>query len=154
MKNELTLATLIPYEDLDPRFAKTEYVVEATFAEKYFLWELHSSESLLQKNYKISDLYTPVKWQSDVRGRLLAIGKISINDDKRGIDILRYIDVLFTWHTINEHVIMFYETVSAIQDSLLVDKWLELYCNPKDKNGRRRYTDASNFHSCIAYCIT
>jgi hypothetical protein len=117
---------------MDPRFAHTEYVVEATSAEKYFLWELHAGKNT---------------WEQGSSGLVIEIGKLGGPlQEKRPIVICCW------WERINGMNVLFWEATSQLVDYRMIEEWFKQNCYPYEHgSGRAAKTDAMNFHSCLYY---
>jgi len=110
---------------IDPRFAKTMYLVEATNFEKMSLWERWHEE---------------IKWEEDSSGILLQVGEIGD----------RPVCTCMSWVKINGHYVLFHESTSEIVDYKQVREWFKKHCDPKlGKSDRTAKTDAMNFSHCI-----
>jgi hypothetical protein len=110
---------------VDPRYAVTAFVVEATDFEQLTLWQ---------------QWHETVTWQQDNPGWLETVGH----------NAGRPVCISVSWNVINGRHVMFYEATSQVVDHELVDAWLVANCNPKWDNGTRRaHTNAMNFGHCI-----
>jgi hypothetical protein len=117
---------------MDPRFALTEYVVEANSFEKFALWKEHSNSH---------------EWKQDAFGLMIQIGEIGGRlQEKRPICISCY------WSCINGMNVLFYYACSQLVDYRMVEEWFKKNCYPYEaKSKRAAKCDADNFHSCLHY---
>lgn len=113
----------------DPRFALTEFVIEATDFECHSLWREH--------NYR-PDNDDKMSWTGDGSGTMITVGRL--NDMPVNISI--------QWAMVNGMLMMFYWACSQVVDYKMVESWLKENCNPMHGN-RRAHTDAQNFHVAI-----
>jgi hypothetical protein len=111
----------------DPRFAETEFVVEATSYEQLCLWrETHESWP----------------WEQDHRGIGLTIGHVGEFP----------VCLSLSWVRVGGRLILFWTAVSRITDYAMADEWFQDHCNPRwDRRRRRAFTDAMNFHHVLAH---
>lgn len=118
--------------DLDPRFLTTEYVVEATDAEKFFLWQLNRDK---------------VEWEQGTSGTIIHIGyNGGVMQAKRPINISCY------WDRINGMNVLFWYACSQLVDHKMIDDWFDANAYYVEaKSGRAARCDAMNFNHCISY---
>lgn len=118
--------------EIDPRFAATEYVVEADSFGKYALWVMNSKDNV---------------WEQDASGVWFQIGELGGTLQKK-----RPVCIECFWARINGMTVMFYHSSSQVVDHEMIEKWLEKNCYPYNANSKRRaHCDALNFHHCIQY---
>ena len=126
---EVATGELVEYEH-DPRFMKTEFVVEANSYERHSLW----------KEYYFDKEADRVSWEQDNSGFWMKLGELS------GMPVCYE----FFWSTVDGLLVLFYAPTSVVDDRRMVDAFLEKYCNPKwDKGIRRANTNAMNFHHVL-----
>ena len=117
--------------ELDVAYRRdTIFMVEATHYEKLCLWEKHSSQSLTPRFPTRT-----VTWES-LHGMTYTIGQLR----------KRPICVSISWQRINNHIVMFYEPISALVDWKVIKAWLA-----KEFPHVKQQCDAMNFHSCLMY---
>jgi len=75
------------------------------------------------------------EWVQDNMG--LSINIANIGDSP--------IMVSFSWVTINNVLVMFYEATSRVVHHGVIEDWIEKWCNPFQSDGRRAHSDAMNF---------
>lgn len=114
---------------------ETEYVVEATSAETFFLWERHAADHKM-----FETPYPKCKWEQLPTGYAETIGTV------KGHPVC----VCCMWNRIDGHLVMFYEVTSRMVDHDMVEKWLEKKCNPQWQ-GCRAYCDANNFGHVLQF---
>jgi hypothetical protein len=107
-------------------FAETKFVVEATDFEQYCLWEKHHEQ---------------VKWEQVSPGMWETIGYFGKMP----------VCVSCSWVRINGHIVLFYEAVSMVTHSEMVERWVEKMTKstPTWGGGRQAHTNAMNFHHCL-----
>jgi len=126
-------------KDIDPRFAKTMFVVEADGYAMNGLWKEFSIEGKqFGSRGQYEKDFTRLNWIQDNPGKLYEIGTC---DD-------RPVCVSFFWNRLNGHYVLFYSGSSQVVDHKMIEDWLYKYCCPKYDNGRIAMTDAMNFHIC------
>ncbi len=122
-------------EELDKRFAQTEYVIEATSFEMITLWRENDERITKSPRYHLT-------WKEENPGCFVRVGYFLGSP----------INVAFFWSILNGHRVMFYETTSHISSGPIIAEWLDLHCNPYDQYECQCRTNAMNFGSCIQYC--
>ena len=111
--------------EIDPRFAKTVFCVEANSFETLELWDYWKDK---------------VKWEDEGDGVMYQTGEI----DNRPIC------TTMSWSKIDGQYVLFYDNTSQVVDNVQVEKWFKAHCNPTwDKGTRRAFTDSMNFYHCI-----
>lgn len=118
--------------DIDPRFALTEYVVNADDFAQYALWCMNGKSN---------------EWEQDNSGTWFQIGEV-------GGPLQKKMPVCMEahWARINGMYVLFYHACSQVVDHRMVDAWLEKNCFPYEaKSKRRAHCDAQNFHHCLQY---
>lgn len=111
---------------VDPRFAKTMFLIEANSYERMCLW---------RENHQ------RVRWEENMSGICLQIGKFGDMP----------ICVSLVWATINGRLVCFYDAVSEVAHSQMIEDWLATQCDAKWDNGTRRaHCDAMNFGHCLS----
>lgn len=117
----------------DPRFAATEFVVEADDFSRRALWAENEN----------GDARRLLDWEDDPRGLALVLGEVA------GMPV----NVSFAWARLGRRLVLFYDAVSLVADRGMVDRWLLKHCNPKwDGGTRRAHCGAMNFHLCRQHC--
>ena len=135
----LAQGVILPYHNPDPRFAKTEFVVQASHCERQGLWERFATEGA----WGLPTLHERrIRWVQDMSGCIVVVGAIWD----------RPVDISCTWARLNGHLVLFCDCCSQLVDYNLIEHWLERYCNPSYEHGRRAHTNAINFHFCLDYC--
>lgn len=109
---------------VDPRFAMTAYVVQATSYEQLCLWK---------------DWHRHVSWVQDNPGWGKNVGYVG------GLPCV----ISVSWIIINGCYVMFYTDESQVVDHRMIERWLKENCNPQAE-GRRAHCDAMNFGHCMA----
>ncbi len=109
----------------DPRFTETEFVVDATSAEAFLLWE------------RWSDVYR-VPWTDESRGMHTQIGTVDG----------RPICVSVSWAFIATKRVAFVDGVSQLVDYRMVDNWQRATFPCLAKHGR--HSDVTNFGHVIS----
>lgn len=121
---------------------KVVYIVEATSAEQSFLWNQFAKEGEQFWTSKFSR--SRVDWQQDNCGWLPTIGTF----------VRRPVTLQLTFATINGHNVLFYYSPSQMVDHVLINRWLRQQMPQiftESDGGRKRATDADNFHLCVHY---
>jgi len=113
--------------DLDLRFEDCEFIVEATFCEKFFLWK---------------EWHAAVPWEEDNMGLNTKLGVL----DSRPL----MLTVFFV--KINGHRVAFYESGSQLVDHKLMYDFFEKNFQVSYDGGRWAHCDAMNFSHCI-HCV-
>lgn len=109
----------------DPRLKSTDFVVEATNAEHFFLWR---------------EFHDRTEWKEGHLGYMETIGHV------QG----RPVCICLTWDVIDGMNVMFVDATSQLVDWEMVERWLDRHCNPKwDNSTRQARTDAMNFHHVL-----
>lgn len=125
--------------ELQQRFSKTIFVVEATSAEQFFLWQERSDTSdCMSKTYD----RLKVRWEELSEGCWTQIGKIG----------KRPVCISLSWARIEGQLVLFWRMTSEVTDLSLAEKYLNKMMDPFPMwdNGRRRAeTDAMNFHLAV-----
>lgn len=136
----LAQGVLLPYHNPDPRFAKTEFVVQASDCERQGLWERFATEGA----WGLPTLHERrIRWVQDPHGIMITVGAIWN----------RPVNISCLWASLNGHQVLFCDGCSQLIAHDLIGEWLECYCNPPGwHHGRRAYTNAMNFHLCLDYC--
>jgi hypothetical protein len=117
----------------DPRFAATEFVVEADDFSRRALWA--ENETL--------DTGRSLHWEDDPAGLAIVLGEVA------GLPV----NVSFVWARLDGHLVLFYSAVSLVTHRGIVERWLLRHCHPKwDGGTRSAHCDALNFHLCREYC--
>lgn len=129
--------------DIDPRFAETVFMVEATHNETHNLWAQWSKEGKeFCTHGRFQDIYRRLDWEQDNPGYLYTVGWV----DKRPVC------VSFVWNRIKGHLVCFYEPTSQIVDHELVEKYInKIFKGTWDNGSRRAHCDAMNFGHCIQH---
>ena len=115
----------------ESRLNKTLFVVEATSAEEYFIWQEWANNSL----YPVVKPEQRVNWEQ-LNGWIITIGEL----DNRPVVMS------VTFNRINGYLVMFWYMCSQVTDSVMAEKWLD---ENFDGGTRRARTDALNFSHCI-----
>jgi len=139
-KPERKVKIVFEYPDAseEPRFAKTQFVVEAASYEKHVLWSQHSHQGSL--NSSIGKL-PKFEWVQDHQGRMIKVGELGG----------RPVIVTFFWFTIDGVLVAFWEATSQVVDHKMIEEWLEANCAPRYDNGHRlAHCDAFNFSHCLS----
>lgn len=113
---------LIEPTNLDPRFAQTEFVVEADGFATLALWRENHME---------------LDWQQDPMGIWLQVGELA------GLPVA----ISCSWSRIGGRLVMFWEPTSMVFHHQLVEDWFDRYCSPRTADGRPARTNAMNFHN-------
>lgn len=118
---------------VDPRFASTEFLVEATTFEYMTLWQANDQKEPAAK----------FRWLQDDFGRMVTVGTIC------GLPV----NISVRWEIINGHRILFWETVSRLVDIQMIEEWFDANCSPRwDHDRRLARTSALNFHLTLEVC--
>lgn len=117
---------------MDARFALTEYVVEATSDEQFFLWQLESNKC---------------KWEQGSSGVAIEVGKHGGPlQEKRPVIISCF------WNRINGMDVLFWYACSQLVDYRMIEEWFKQNCYPYESDtGKPAKCDARNFHACLRY---
>ena len=110
-------------------FEDVFFLVEATDAERFFLW-------------KENDESKRVSWEDIMRGYSIQIGTL----DKRPVMVTIFYAML------NGKKIMFYEGTSQVVDHKMIELWIQHFSlnNIRWDNGTRwAHCNAMNFHHCL-----
>ena len=122
-------------DETDPRFKETKFVIEATDAERHFLWADNDRARRANESYA-------VKWEEISMGLWIQIGEL----DKRPICLT------FTWARLDGILVMFWDCCSQVADHAMIDRWLAQNCTPAPYDRTRpASTNATNFHHCIHF---
>jgi hypothetical protein len=117
---------------MDARFTLTEYVVEATSTEQYYLWK---------------DASPNCKWEQGMSGLAIEVGKLGGPLQEK-----RPIVITCQWNRINGMDVLFWEATSRLVDYRMIEEWFKQNCYPYEhSSGKAAKCDAMNFHSCIRY---
>jgi hypothetical protein len=117
----------------DPRFAATEFAVEANDFEILALWRDNEARRLQS-----------IQWEQDQQGHILTLGWFGSEP----------VQIQCFWCRLNGHLVLFWNIVSPVHDHRMAERWLEKHCAPRYDNGTRlAHTDAMNFHACRSYCL-
>jgi hypothetical protein len=137
--DSLAQGVLVPCHNPDPRFAETEFVVQASDCERQDLWERFA----IAVGWGLPTLHERrIRWVQDVSGLMVFVGAVWS----------RPVNISCAWAWLNGHVVLFYDACSQLVDYSLIEQWLMRYCNPSYEHGRRAHTNAMNFHLCLDYC--
>lgn len=119
--------------DIESLFEDVVFMVEATLAEQHYLW-------LTSFEHDIG--YGKVKsWEQEMAGHTCVIGEFG------GMPI----NVCFFYNKIEGRRVCFWEVVSMVNHSDMVEKWMA----PRtahmrwDAGSRPAHTNAMNFHHCL-----
>jgi hypothetical protein len=115
----------------DERFARTQYVVEATSYEYMCLWRENRN-----------DFPESMPWDEDGLGKSVFIGTVG------GHPVI----LECRWATINGRLIMFWNSPSMVTHFGIISGWLKMYCNPFTSDNREARCNAMNFHQCLDFC--
>lgn len=102
-------------KDLDPRFAKTVYSVEADSYAQHMLWQEFSKEAFDINLSSYKDKITPIIWKQDNPGRIYTVGYIK----KRPINISCF------WNILNSQYVLFWEACSQLVDYKMIEEFFE-----------------------------
>jgi len=123
-------------DDIESLFKDVVFMVEATHFEQHMLWLTYFEEA------EAVGYGQPVQtWEQEMAGHTCIIGEFA------GMPI----NLCFYYAKINGRRVCFWECVSMVQHSDMIEKWME----PRTKhirwdNGYRPgHTNASNFHHCL-----
>lgn len=115
---------------IDPRFADTVFVIEATSCEQQMLWEANDKTKRL-------------KWEPDSGGLFETIGEVAG----------RPICIFVFWAKLNGHRVAFWDATSQLVDYVMIETWWAKTCAPRYDGGHRlAATNATNFHHAI-HCV-
>lgn len=113
--------------DLDPRFKRTQFVIEATAYEQQLLWEQH--------RYRL-------KWREQSGGALVIVGWL----DSYPICFSAHWVALGT----DQQLVLFWHATSKLVDYDLIDAWFGTYCTPPVwDHDRPAFVNAQEFHLCL-----
>jgi hypothetical protein len=116
--------------EFDPRFHDTTFVVNATSFERLRLW---------------SDHHADYEWKEDSQGWGLGVGEF------HGFPVV--ISIVFA--KLRGKRILFWEAVSRVVDTEMIENWFEANCCPRwDGGTRRARTNAMNFHHVLDHVRT
>lgn len=118
--------------EMDPRFAETRFVVEATAIERKYLYD--NWRNLIDWRQQHSDLDLTICENRIQRGN---------------IEVLAPLVIRFHWDLLHGSQVMFYYPTSAYFDFVLIDNWLLDNCNPLIGNLARAFCSASSFDRCV-----
>ncbi len=129
----------------DPRLAEACFFVEANDFERLCLYRDHSDIEHGYQRWEPPERDGPrVKWEQDNFGFWMQIGEVGDWP----------VNVCFHFVRINGLLVAFYEGISRVVDSVMIEEWLRVHYTPKyDKGHRLAYTNAMNFHLCLHHCI-
>lgn len=120
--------------------SKAEFFVEADSFARLELWSRFSEEGG-RFTMHVPE-YPRVKWEQDSVSFSVTVGwhgKYPVN-------------VVFTGAWLNGKLVVFYDAVSQVTDSQMVEDWIKARANPRWDNGTRPvFTDAMNFHHCLQH---
>ena len=125
---------------IDPRFARTMFVVEADSFSRHMLW-LHESKEARDAGYgPAKPGHPPQVWEQDSGGIYVEVGMFG----KMPICIDCF------WTKIDGQLVLFYDACSMVTHARIVDDWLKANCNPTWDGGKRpARCNAMNFHHCL-----
>jgi hypothetical protein len=124
--------------DFDRRIADTVFAVEATHFEQHMLWYTHCG--MREMEGTPTPGYRQVSWEQVNPGCTEVIGTL----DGRPVNLCAF------WNRIEGRLVMFYEVVSQVSDSVVLDAWIEKKFAGKTWDGGRPVRcDAQNFALCI-----
>jgi hypothetical protein len=126
-------------EKIDPRFAETEFVVEATSFEKLTLWSQHSTHGSIDCVASWGKPYPRFEWVQDNPGADIVVGQIYDED----------VRITVFWDIIGGMRVAFWNPCSNMFDRRMAKRWLEANCSPKWDGSRLAHTNAMNFHHVI-----
>lgn len=112
---------------MDPRFAQTQFLIEADSFARLQYFKDHRHE---------------VEWVHEPLILYIKVGELA------GEPVI----IQCQWAVLNGIRIMFYSAASKIVDHNQIDLWLEKHCNPTWHNGTERaHCNSMNFHHCMLY---
>ncbi len=120
-------------DDIESLFKDVVFMVEATHCEQHYLWltSFHTDVG-----------YGKVKsWEQEMAGHTCIIGEFGEMP----------INVCFFYAKIEGRRVCFYEVVSMVTHSDMVEKWMEPRTRHMkwDSGTRPAHCDAMNFHHCL-----
>jgi len=124
--------------DIDPRFAETKFVVEATGCEQLNLWSQYSHHGSLD-HIPPFDPTRRYEWVQDNLGASVEVGKF--NGEPVRITVF--------WMIIEDMRVAFWNPCSNVIDRRMIDRWLMQHCAPTWGGGRLAHTNAMNFHHVL-----
>jgi hypothetical protein len=112
--------------ELDPRFAETVFLIQATDFERHKLWEEDGKAT---------------GWEQDAAGLLLRMGELDG----------RPVNVSLVWARLRGCLVLFWTPVSQVVDYAQIEAWFARHCKPPlwDQGRRLAETDAANFHMAL-----
>lgn len=114
---------------------ETRFVVNATSDEVQMLWEKFSTETIHKTPLSV------YRWDQLNPGRVIDLGKLA------GMPVCMSV----RWFRINGILVMFYEGISQVVDSRMMDKWIEENVSCKDQDGRPAKCNPANIHHALNY---
>lgn len=129
------------------RLRRVKFFVEANSFEVQTLWKDWSLQ--YQREFTdLTDEENKVDWIEEMSGFWLTIDTVTIKKQKYPVNLA------FTFATINDNYVCFYEGISAIVNHIVIDKFLRKNFPVKyDNDTRNAFTDANNFHHCAHFCL-
>jgi hypothetical protein len=105
-------------------FTNTQFWVEADSFSRHELW------AKFHKDYV---------WKQILTGLNITVGHV--ND--------RSVVISVSWFYIDNVRVGFYHGCSQLVDHLMIEEWFKKYDVKYDRDHRRAFTDAGNFHHCL-----
>lgn len=127
---------------IEDDLAKAEFFVDADSFARQILWERFAKQSADLRVEKAG--WPNVDWEQDGMGFSAVIGWYGDHP----------VNVAFFGAKLNGKLVVFYEAVSRVTDSIMLEQWIKDRANPRWDNGTRpAFTDACNFHHCLEHVM-
>lgn len=119
----------------EPNLRDAAYVVEATDAERFFLWRENHEGAHRGR----------VRWEQAPGGYMHTVGHISVNRKRMPVTVCVYFAIL------DGHLIAFYDSTSQVVDHRMVEAWVKAESPAMAAN---KTCDAMNFAHCVQHLHT